>query len=114
MPLPTTTLPITPSATPYSPPGPSPYRRPGPTPYSPPRPTPAPTQGPTAAGDLVQVSLVGTRFVARWAGNVLPRSSSTSAASGLVTEVFGSAYRTGEHTFVLDPADPLPEGFVLR
>jgi proline racemase len=24
------------------------------------------------------------------------------------------AYRTGEHTFVVDPADPLVPGFVLR
>jgi proline racemase len=33
---------------------------------------------------------------------------------GVVTEVEGMAYLTGEHRFVLDPHDPLGEGFVLR
>jgi proline racemase/trans-L-3-hydroxyproline dehydratase len=32
----------------------------------------------------------------------------------VVTEVEGSAYRTGEHVFSLDPADPLADGFLLR
>jgi proline racemase len=32
----------------------------------------------------------------------------------VVTEVEGSAHRTGRHEFVLDPGDPLPEGFFLR
>ena len=32
----------------------------------------------------------------------------------VVTEVEGSAHRTGEHRFVLDPRDPFAEGFVLR
>ncbi|MEK6719098.1 MAG: proline racemase family protein [Chloroflexota bacterium] len=32
----------------------------------------------------------------------------------LVTEVEGSAYRTGSHEFVLDPRDPLGTGFLLR
>ncbi|HUG30183.1 MAG TPA: proline racemase family protein [Candidatus Limnocylindria bacterium] len=31
-----------------------------------------------------------------------------------VTEVSGSAYRTGRHTFELDPRDPLGTGFLLR
>ncbi len=33
---------------------------------------------------------------------------------GLLTEVEGMAYRTGEHRFVQDPRDPLGTGFVLR
>ncbi len=33
---------------------------------------------------------------------------------GLLTEVEGTAFRTGEHRFVLDPRDPLGTGFVLR
>ncbi len=33
---------------------------------------------------------------------------------GVVTEVEGSAYRTGEHVFELDPDDPLGPGFLLR
>ena len=32
----------------------------------------------------------------------------------VVTEVEGSAYRTGEHVFTLDPDDPLGDGFLLR
>jgi proline racemase len=34
--------------------------------------------------------------------------------SAVVTEVEGSAFRTGEHAFTLDPDDPLAEGFLLR
>jgi proline racemase/trans-L-3-hydroxyproline dehydratase len=49
-------------------------------------------------------SLVGTRFEA-WLG--------TDRPDGVATHVRGSAYRTGQHTFVLDPADPLAEGFSL-
>jgi proline racemase len=33
---------------------------------------------------------------------------------GVVTEVQGMAYRTGEHRFTLDPRDPIGTGFVLR
>jgi proline racemase len=29
----------------------------------------------------------------------------------VVTEVEGSAFRTGEHAFTLDPDDPLPTAF---
>lgn len=32
----------------------------------------------------------------------------------VVTEVEGSAFRTGEHSFALDSDDPLGEGFLLR
>ena len=32
----------------------------------------------------------------------------------VVTEVAGSAYRTGSHEFTLDPRDPLGTGFLLR
>jgi proline racemase len=32
----------------------------------------------------------------------------------VVTEVEGSAYRTGQHRFVLDPRDPVGTGFLLR
>ena len=33
---------------------------------------------------------------------------------GVVTEVSGSAYRTGTHEFELDPDDALGTGFLLR
>ena len=50
-------------------------------------------------------SIVGTTFRARAIGET---------PDGLLTEVEGTAFRTGEHRFVLDPRDPLGTGFVLR
>ncbi len=50
-------------------------------------------------------SIVGTSFTARVTGRE-PR--------GVLTEVEGTAFRTGEHRFVLDPRDELGTGFVLR
>jgi proline racemase len=57
-------------------------------------------------GDVLRHdSIVGSTFRARVVGSV---------AEGVLTEVEGMAYRTGEHRFVLDPRDPLGTGFVLR
>lgn len=50
-------------------------------------------------------SIVGTSFDARVIGR---------DARGVLTEVRGMAFRTGEHRFVLDPRDELGTGFVLR
>jgi proline racemase len=50
-------------------------------------------------------SIVGTTFDARAIGRT---------PDGLLTEVEGMAFRTGEHRFFLDPRDPLGTGFVLR
>jgi proline racemase len=50
-------------------------------------------------------SIVGTTFAA-WIVD--------QGAEGVVTEVEGSAFRTGEHRFVLDDRDDLGTGFVLR
>jgi proline racemase len=50
-------------------------------------------------------SIVDTTFLARVVGE---------APEGVLTEVEGTAFRTGEHRFVLDPRDPLGTGFVLR
>ena len=50
-------------------------------------------------------SIIGTSFHAR----VIDR-----VPGGLITEVEGTAYRTGEHRFCLDPRDDLGTGFVLR
>ena len=54
-------------------------------------------------------SIVDTTFVARVVARV--RAEGRDA---IVSEVEGSAFRTGEHRFVLDPRDPLGAGFVLR
>jgi proline racemase len=50
-------------------------------------------------------SIVGTTFHARMLGET---------PEGVLTEVEGTAFRTGEHRFTLDPRDPLGSGFVLR
>ncbi|HEY4823873.1 MAG TPA: proline racemase family protein, partial [Solirubrobacteraceae bacterium] len=50
-------------------------------------------------------SIVGTTFMAR---------ALRDTPDGLLTEVEGTAFRTGEHRFFLDPRDPLGTGFVLR
>jgi proline racemase len=50
-------------------------------------------------------SIVGTTFHARAIGHT---------RTGVLTEVEGTAFRTGRHRFYLDPRDPLGTGFVLR
>ncbi|MGZ0151786.1 proline racemase family protein [Kribbella sp. WER1] len=50
-------------------------------------------------------SIVGTTF----RGRVVAETP-----EGVITEVVGSAYRTGSATFTLDPRDPLGTGFTLR
>ena len=50
-------------------------------------------------------SIIGTSFRASFVGRV---------ADGVLTEVEGTAFRTGEHRFLLDPRDDLGTGFVLR
>jgi proline racemase len=54
-------------------------------------------------------SIIGTTFLARVVGEVVEHG-----LPAVVTEVRGSAYRTGEHRFTLDPDDPLGLGFQLR
>ncbi len=54
-------------------------------------------------------SIVGSVFT----GAVV--STTTEAGRpAVVPQVTGMAYPTGEHTFVVDPADPLVPGFILR
>jgi proline racemase len=63
-------------------------------------------EGEIGAGDTWRNdSIAGTSFQARSIGEV---------ADGVLTEVSGTAFRTGEHRFVLDPRDTLGTGFVLR
>ena len=58
---------------------------------------------------LTHESIVGTAFRARVVERV-----TAEGRDAVVTEIEGAAHRTGEHRFVLDPRDPLAEGFVLR
>jgi proline racemase len=59
--------------------------------------------------ELSHLSIVDTEFRGRVVGE-----TEVAGTPAVVTEVEGSAYRTGEHVFTLDPDDPLPDGFLLR
>jgi proline racemase len=61
--------------------------------------------GPT----LHHESIVQSRFTGAVVG-----STTVSGRPAVVPQVTGLAHRTGEHTFVVDSADPLVPGFVLR
>lgn len=64
------------------------------------------SRGLLAIGEpYVHESVIGTRFE----GWVVE-----ARAGAVLTEVEGSAHRTGEHVFVLDPDDELGTGFLLR
>jgi proline racemase len=63
----------------------------------------------TADRPLVHDSIVGTTFVGRVLG-----TGTSGGVPTVATEIQGAAYRTGEHRFVLDPHDPVGEGFQLR
>jgi len=60
-------------------------------------------------GELRHLSIIGTEFRAWVTG-----AAEVAGIPAMVTEVEGSAHRTGRHEFVLDPRDPLPDGFFLR
>jgi proline racemase len=59
--------------------------------------------------ELRHLGIVGTEFRAR-----VVADADVAGIPAVVTEVEGSAFRTGEHVFTLDPEDPLREGFLLR
>jgi proline racemase len=59
--------------------------------------------------ELRHRSVVGSEFRARVVGD-----AQVAGLPAVVTEVEGSAYRTGRHSFELDPDDPLGTGFLLR
>ena len=59
--------------------------------------------------ELVHEGIVGAEFRARVVGD-----AEVAGRAAVITEVEGSAYRTGAHEFTLDPNDPLGEGFLLR
>ena len=59
--------------------------------------------------ELRHLSIVGSEFRGQVVGD-----AEVAGIPAVVTEVEGSAYRTGEHVFTLDPDDPIGEGFLLR
>jgi proline racemase len=58
---------------------------------------------------LLHSSVIETEFEARVVGD-----AAVGSLPAVLTEVSGSAYPTGFHEFVLDPSDPLGDGFLLR
>jgi proline racemase len=58
---------------------------------------------------IVVESIVGSRFGAR-----IVETTTCGSHPAIIPEVEGSAFITGRHEFLLDPADPLREGFILR
>ncbi len=59
--------------------------------------------------ELRHLSIVDTEFRGRVVGE-----ADVAGTPAVLTEVEGSAYRTGEHSFTLEPDDPLGDGFLLR
>lgn len=59
--------------------------------------------------ELIHHSIVGTIFKGR-----VTDDATAGGMPAVITEVEGSAHRTGEHTFILEPEDDLGTGFLLR
>ena len=59
--------------------------------------------------ELRHRSIVGSEFTGR-----VVAAADVGGRPAVVTDVEGTAYRTGRAEFVLDPDDPLGEGFLLR
>lgn len=67
-------------------------------------------RGDLATGDWITIeSIIGSTFDVR-----AMDTTTVGEIPAIVPEVRGTAHVTGEHTFILDPADPLGEGFMLR
>ncbi len=58
---------------------------------------------------LRHLSIVGSEFMGR-----VVAETTVAGRPAVITEVEGSAYRTGSAEFTLDPDDPLGTGFLLR
>ncbi len=58
---------------------------------------------------IVIESIIGTRFT----GQII-ETTTFGPHSAVIPEVEGSAYITGRHEFLIDPEDPLRNGFILR
>jgi len=54
-------------------------------------------------------SIIGTRFTGR-----VVQTTTFGPYQAVIPEVEGTAYITGRHEFLIDPADPLKFGFILR
>lgn len=59
--------------------------------------------------DMVVESIIGTRFRGR-----VVATTRFGPYPAVIPEIEGSAHITGRHEFLVDPADPLRTGFILR
>ena len=67
-------------------------------------------RGELGTGEEITIeSLIGTRFTGRVVGE-----SDVGHHPAVVPEVGGRAFLTGRHEFLLDPGDPLRDGFLVR
>jgi trans-L-3-hydroxyproline dehydratase len=58
---------------------------------------------------FVVESIIGTRFSGRIAG-----TTTFGGYQAIIPQIEGSAHITGRHEFLIDPDDPLGDGFILR
>lgn len=58
---------------------------------------------------IVVESIIGSRFTGR-----VGETTTFGPHPAIIPEVEGTAYITGRHEFLIDPTDPLREGFILR
>jgi len=58
---------------------------------------------------IIVESLIGSRFSGR-----VVETTTFGPHKAIIPEVEGSAYITGRHEFLIDPEDPLRQGFILR
>ena len=61
------------------------------------------------SAELRHLSIIGTEFRGRIVG-----VDDEGSRRMVATEVTGAAHLSGHHVFVMDPGDPLPDGFLLR
>jgi proline racemase len=62
-----------------------------------------------AGQPFVVESIIGTRFTGRILG-----TTSFGEYQAIIPEIEGSAHIVGRHEFLIDPDDPLRDGFILR
>lgn len=58
---------------------------------------------------IVIESIIGSRFTGR-----IVETTTFGPYPAIIPEVEGTAHITGRHEFLIDPADPLRDGFILR
>jgi proline racemase len=67
-------------------------------------------RGQLAEGETFVVeSIIGTRFTGRILG-----TTTFGGYEAVIPEIEGSAHIVGRHEFLIDPSDPLRDGFILR